>query len=190
MGSPLLLLKQPGSNLVMEGKTYKKLVVLFIFITLSLCLISKFFDIIRFVSPETVENQQSADFRKWWLTKVKVNDQIKSTCDKYGAALNFTVSKGRFRYDKKHDLLFCANLKVGSSTMTAHLYNLTPVAHKVTKQKRPAVIKYFSVKEADPDVRILAESAVSFSFVRHPFERFVSAFQNKFIEREKSEIRT
>ena len=35
---------------------------------------------------------------------------------------------------------------------------------------------------ADPDVETLASTSVSFSMVRHPFERLVSAYQDKVIE--------
>ena len=115
-------------------------------------------------------NHNTAGYRNWWAKKQRMKQQIAATCAKYGSSLNFTVPKDRFNYVKKQNLLFCSNLKVtlfnnylqrklsfcsqvGSTTMTAHLYNLTPEAHKNTNAKRPVVIKYFSIKEKNPNIR-------------------------------------
>ena len=104
-----------------------------------------------------------------------------------------------FYIDMKHNLAYCQQLKVGSSTWTMHFLNLMP------KEMRPISIgaHWDDTMEAyykKPFVWASAQYKTPwtlknwflsfvkkkelflFSFVRHPFERLVSAYKDKMVQ--------
>jgi len=137
-----------------------------------------------------VKEEQStvSEFSQWWTKQKELKERIANTCQKYGASLRVKVKRAELLYDPKHDLLFCRNAKVGTTTWLTHflrLSNLSEAEKNSTIFSSPKLHKnippLFPVPD-DVDLRVLAKSSTSFSMVRHPFERLVSAFQDKMVD--------
>jgi len=79
----------------------------------------------------------------------------------------------------EHNLAWCENYKVGSSTWASHLLTLARVTiHQHTPIHRLAARHFSPIKEPVERKRFLL-SATTFLVVRHPFERLLSAFMDK-----------
>jgi len=79
----------------------------------------------------------------------------------------------------EHNLAWCENYKVGSSTWASHLLTLARVPiHQHTPIHRLAARHFSPIKEPSARERFLL-SATTFLVVRHPFERLLSAFMDK-----------
>eukprot|EP00090_Calanus_glacialis_P020054 TRINITY_DN30843_c0_g1_i1.p1 TRINITY_DN30843_c0_g1~~TRINITY_DN30843_c0_g1_i1.p1 ORF type:complete len:323 (-),score=62.46 TRINITY_DN30843_c0_g1_i1:33-893(-) len=120
-------------------------------------------------------------FNDWWMEKKRLGDNIRNTCLKYGSSVDFPLAKSELLYDQKHKLSFCLNAKVGTSTMLKHFQKMIPRDELPTKG-RDMVKAYLSLQKDGPSIRSVLETTISFSVVRHPFERLVSAYQNKMVE--------
>jgi len=129
-------------------------------------------------------------FEDWWGKQKQRKEQIKRTCQKYGSSLRKHIKENDLMYDPRHELLFCRNAKVGTTTWLTHflrLSNLSEDAKNDTMFSSPKLHRnippLFRVpNDHDLDLRMLAKSTTSFSMVRHPFERLVSAFQDKMVD--------
>jgi len=129
-------------------------------------------------------------FEEWWGKQKQRKEQIKRTCQKYGSSLRKHIKDNDLMYDPRHELLFCRNAKVGTTTWLTHflrLSNLSDDAKNDTMFSSPKLHRnippLFRVpNDHDLDLRMLAKSTTSFSMVRHPFERLVSAFQDKMVD--------
>jgi len=128
-------------------------------------------------------------FKAWLKQKHDLSQNVDRVCRKYGHSLRKRVSMKEFMYDSEHDLLFCRNAKVGT---TSWLSNFLLISSKYqhlfskiqsSKKLHVQVPKLFRVPELrSSERRDLFEKSVSFSIVRHPFERLVSAFQDKIVD--------
>ena len=93
-----------------------------------------------------------------------------------------------FMYSSKHNLLFCPNAKVGTTTWLTNflaISNLDAMAQaaiNTSKLLHHTVPDLFRLAPGDPPIAPLAQSTLSFSMVRHPFERLVSAYQDKVVD--------
>jgi len=127
-------------------------------------------------------------FNIWLRKQAFLRNNIKQVCKKYGSSLRKSVALKEFIYDAEHQLVFCRNAKVGTTTWLAsfllisskfkHLFNSDKV--NTSKKLHMLVPKLFPVKKITRSR--LFENSISFSAVRHPFERFVSAYQDKLID--------
>ena len=102
---------------------------------------------------------------------------------------SYLVSLGNMMVDSTHKLAYCEQPKVGSTTWMHHFYKLFPRRVQETMPKRPighwyrnSIYTSFNVSVdflKDLDYLIEAEKILAFTFVRHPFERLVSAYKQK-----------
>jgi len=137
-----------------------------------------------------------------WLRKMeakyaKLNEHVREVCKKYKFD---NPSKARYNHlmiDTTHHLAYCRNAKVGSTTWMHHFNDLLPLEErpwgdgtgKLNDSTR-ARINYafkpsslFQSERENPGKFFTKlfkdENYEVFTFVRHPFERLVSAYTNK-----------
>merc|ERR1711892_1054202 len=104
-------------------------------------------------------------FDEWWAVQLERHGQIKKTCMGSVGLSQSTKSqlKGEL-YNKENHLFNCINAKVGATSIKAIFSNLSG-----------SLRRHMQMQNFD-------NSSVSFSFVRHPFERLTSAYQNRFVD--------
>jgi len=129
-------------------------------------------------------SEGEAGFKSWWEKQLERRARVAQTCARED--LSEESERIHFLYDRKHKLLFCRNAKVGTTTWLEHFLALADLPEKKEKQIRPflheRVPPLFELKPEDPPIELLAQMTISFSMVRHPFERLVSAYENKVIK--------
>ena len=136
-------------------------------------------------------------FRKMEAKYAKLNEHVKEVCKKYNLD---NPSKARYRHlmiDTTHHLAYCRNAKVGSTTWMHHFNDLLPLDERpwgdgtgnlndstrarINNAFKPSSLfqserenpgKFFTKLFKDENYEV-------FTFVRHPFERLVSAYTNK-----------
>ena len=115
---------------------------------------------------------------------------IKSICSKYGISkydnINNTFTNQRDKtgnspenslmYLRKWSLLYCWIHKVASTSWNKIFFHLANKKVKETNIHEAAAV----FRPRREELPKLFKSSVSFLFVRHPFERLVSAFRDKF----------
>lgn len=128
-------------------------------------------------------------FKIWLGKKDDLNRNVKKVCRKYGQKLRKIVPMKEFMYDSEHDLLFCRNAKVGTTSWLSNFLLISSKYQnlfntiKSSKKLHVEVPKLFRAPQLKSfERRELFETSVSFSIVRHPFERLVSAFQDKIVD--------
>lgn len=141
---------------------------------------------------QKVPKENISALANWWEEQARIQEQVKRVCQKYGASLRREINPEMFSYSQEYNLLYCRNQKVASSTWVQKTYrHLTGLSEEELSQHvRPAngydnnmygwTLDRFRVENAEA-VRNLENTAVSFSVVRHPFERLVSAYENKIL---------
>ena len=135
----------------------------------------------------------------------KDKERIQQICKRYNVKSRKLLNSGFILVDRNHRIAVCSNAKVGSSTWRYHLRDLLPYeikekacrdfnislqngANSWWKVLRP----YYSIrqnnvsrgltKKLSPHIInnfLSSHQILSFSFVRHPFERLVSAYVSK-----------
>jgi len=125
-------------------------------------------------------------FDQWWLKQKQLKKQIKETCKLLGPSLRKNIKqkeqKKSFLYDPEHQILWCRNAKVGTTTWLTHFLQLSTLSESEKKNitnVHRRIPGLFPVPESVLDLRKLANVTTSFSMVRHPFERLVSAYLSK-----------
>jgi len=132
----------------------------------------------QFALQDRTKNSQVRDV--WEKEQKRRKQKIKEVCLKNNVEIKERENKLlHFFYDPTHRLLVCNNAKVGSSTWRLHFLNLANLPEeekqriKDHNQIHKTVHTHFAVTGDPGD---LAKQTVSFSFVRHPYERLVSAY--------------
>ena len=148
--------------------------------------------------PKSNSNQKKTSkesYLKQWLNEKekiykKDRERIQEICKKYNFTGRKKIAKEKLLVDRTHKMAFCLNSKVGSTTLRQHLEHLMPtkIREKLT------VYQYYMITENDilggssrwfkipPDLLnnfITSNKILTASFVRHPFERLVSAYNDK-----------
>ena len=137
---------------------------------------------------------------------LKLNEHIRSVCMKNKLNRQLPVALKDFMVEKKHKIAYCRNAKAGTSTWMQHFnalldpeyqkkisYIKPEPEHGIVPIKRKkidlhnVVPRYFSVHK-QTGMMFNFESLkkyfsdneyLTFSFVRHPFDRIVSAYKDK-----------
>ena len=142
----------------------------------------------------------------------KDKERIREVCKRYSVPARKIIDKMFLKVDHYHKLALCTHPKVGSTTWRTHLKDILPnnIREKLTQkfgQRSLMAItsdgkwildNYFSITKSDVTGGLgdwLAPITVnnflkrdrflSFSFVRHPYERLVSAYNDKIDQHEK-----
>ena len=163
-------------------------------------------------NPKPYKGPQKQDWRQWMKEKEKnyQNDKerIQKTCKRYNVKKSKSLDKQFMYVDRNHRIAVCSHDKVGSSTWRYHLINFLPTniygklakQYKINAQDMPmkwlaALHSYYEIPQntvsggstnrispSSINNYLSSNQILSFSFVRHPFERLVSAYNDKFIK--------
>lgn len=131
-------------------------------------------------------------FQSWWSRQAELKENVRKVCNRYGQSLNSHVPLKEFMFDSNSKLLFCRNAKVGTTTWLHQFLELSKYKKNIiveefgsdySKMLHRTVPSLFRIRSLrNTDIRGLAEHTISFSMVRHPFERLVSAYQDKLVD--------
>lgn len=134
---------------------------------------------------EVEEREMEKDFRSWWWEQLSRRARVALVCAG-DTRMKERAERETFLYSEEHRLLFCRNAKVGTTTWLAHFLNLTSLDGPDYSQTLAHLHKdlppLFPVLPTDPSIPLLAQATVSFSMVRHPFVRLVSAYRDKVVK--------
>ena len=155
------------------------------------------------------EDPQKLNLRQWMNEKERnyQNDKarIKMVCKRYNVEKRNWIDRRLIYFDRNHGIAGCLHFKVGSTTWAYLWRELLPanIFKKLAKQYKinaednvsrlwkwkdamrsyllPQVYKTLSNKTSPYSLNnfLISEQTLSFSFVRHPFERLVSAYKDK-----------
>ena len=143
--------------------------------------------------PEKPKEQ----YGKQWLNEMerkyqKERERIQKVCKKYNIPRRKLIDKEFIHILRNYKIALCSHAKVGSTTWRSHFTNLLPNNKNV--KRFPAWVNQdnFTIKGYDfaggqnhlitPSVikKFLGRNKyLRISFVRHPFERLVSAYNDK-----------
>lgn len=146
-------------------------------------------------TPPSSSPNTTTTLERWMREKERGYEtdrkRIAKTCEKYGKILKRDASKWseNFMVDAKHGWAYCRHGKVGTSTWMKHFSTVAGLEMgRMTNGKiHEMVPKYFRHKlpagsSWEKDFFSWKRNKVlTFSFVRHPFERLISAYEDKIL---------
>eukprot|EP00092_Neocalanus_flemingeri_P057251 GFUD01067983.1.p1 GENE.GFUD01067983.1~~GFUD01067983.1.p1 ORF type:complete len:289 (-),score=46.04 GFUD01067983.1:102-968(-) len=123
----------------------------------------------------------------WSQEQAKRKERINKVCQEHASKLyfdNVPIHNYHIIFIPKYNVLHCEIPKAASSTWTVgtfmKLADELGVPYRQNKEhERTDFQKYFQIKNMETFNRILEGDPVSFTNVRHPFERLVSAYYNQ-----------
>ena len=167
---------------------------------------SRVFDVPKSKSSQT-QKPQKLDLNQWMIQKEsgyqKDRKRIHEVCRKYNIPKRKIINKEFLEVDRKHKMALCSHAKVGSTTWHSLFEKLLPTKfhEELTKKFGKEVLlgwgewtlkNYFILTKHDfaggfsdwiapylINNYLRKKKFLSFSFVRHPFERLVSAYTDK-----------
>lgn len=126
----------------------------------------------------------------WGSVMTKRLARVKRVCQQHYLSLKRFSFLNKFTYDTQHHLAYCRNAKTGTTSWLGHLLewagveisNMTPYEiHEAANQAFPALPS----KDAAQEMQHLP---ITFTVVRHPFTRLVSAYRDKMPEKYKKDL--
>ena len=153
---------------------------------------------------------QKQDLRQWMNEKEqnyqKDKERIQQICKKYNVKSRKLMEKRWIKVNRNYRIAVCTHDKVGSSTWRHYLRDFLPAKdfrklakqYKITAEDPPlkwskAMDSYYAIPSNTVSGSLsnmlspysindflTSNRILSFSFVRHPFERLVSAYKDKF----------
>ncbi|KAG7169606.1 Carbohydrate sulfotransferase 10-like 3 [Homarus americanus] len=126
----------------------------------------------------------------WKNVLMKRQKRVAQVCRQhYNTLKRFNIFQ-RLTYDTQHHLAYCRNAKTGTTTWLGHLLKWAgvDVSNMTTNQIHEASTRTFpplSAKDASKEMQL---SPLTFTVVRHPFTRLVSAYRDKIPENYKKDI--
>jgi len=127
--------------------------------------------------------REEDNLESWWAGQLERRSRVAEVCAREG--LTDQPLRIHFLFDSKHRLLFCRNAKVGTTTWLQHFLALSDLPQMQKKEigqhLHMKVPQLFTFHPEDLPISSLAKTTISFSMVRHPFVRLVSAYENKVV---------
>ena len=143
------------------------------------------------------QERPKEQYGKQWLNEMekkyqKERERIQKVCKRYNIPRRKLIDKEFIHIVRNHKIALCSHAKVGSSTWRSHFTNLLPNNKNV--RRFPAWVNQdnFTIREYDfagGKNHLISPSGIKnflrrnkflkVTFVRHPFERLVSAYNDK-----------
>lgn len=134
------------------------------------------------ICPSSEPLQPTTGFEAWILEQQQRRWRIARACSRAGPQIKTKRIYNRmFTFNEEHRLLFCLQPKVGSSTWLDHFVSLEKSSTQKNLLKLGRVDKKKHLAPSHPDIFTLAKTSITVSMVRHPFERLISAYQDKIL---------
>ena len=140
-------------------------------------------------APKGISALELGQYQEWMkgreLEYNKLNEHIKSVC--MIKNLDNKLAGSELMIDSRHKMAMCRNAKVGTSTWMKHFALLDPKKRfDPTKKNLHSVVpplfskrKQIGERKVDLVKYFKDNQYLTFSFVRHPFDRLVSAYKDK-----------
>ena len=152
-----------------------------------------------------IKNSGKADWMKRMETKyLKTNKMVEKVCMEFNEPIRTEIQQDSFMVDIDHKVASCLHAKVGSTTWSNHFYMMLPNQTRNELEKRfgkslfkqEIIRPYYRISKTiisdstddliqTSELRKLFKKkrVLTFSFVRHPFERLVSAYNDRVIQK-------
>jgi len=148
------------------------------------------------INLSTTKSSNVSFLTDWLKIHEHRREVVKRVC-KNTTSLHFSYPPlHRFLYEPNNKLLYCRHAKVGTTTWLTELLHVSNVKIKLkgytSKELHVKVPRIFGLGSMK-SLRKKILSAESFTMVRHPFERLVSAYKDKILindDPNKAELRS